>query len=396
MRYGELPPRKFLLLASKTHDPRRYPFVLPLFLLLLFVTTDAAASQELRVLLGKTDRRSLVTGEALKVTDGSGRTYDCGNTLSIRLAGYERFRLNRMAGPIAGPIRIFTPCSPLQLGRTSLRGALELLGSDNRHIEIINVVELEDYLCGLVNAEISSRWPQEAVKAQVVAARTYAIRKKMDSAGNHHLVATTQDQMYRGASSEDSLAVRAVRDTAGWIMTADREPIMAYYHSCCGGRTDSAANIRGIDSAYLKEVPCQWCGESPAFRWNFDIDAYRLARLLARPGFAPRSVDSVRGVKFSPSGRVLELEIASLKKTLVLTGEEFRKIVGYQKLKSTGFEVAKDHRTFRFTGTGFGHGMGACQWGMKGMAEKGYSWREILKHFYTGIEFARIRPPKDR
>jgi stage II sporulation protein D len=173
-------------------------------------------------------------------------------------------------------------------------------------------------------------------------------------------------------------------------MTYQGAPILAYYHSCCGGHTDSAFEIKGKDLPYLKGVECPWCVDCPKFRWNFDLNAQRLAERVSRAGYLIRSVDSLLPVRTTASGRVYELEITSPDKSFFLSGEDLREALGQQELKSTRFQVSRRNKTFHFSGTGYGHGIGACQWGMKGMAEKGHNWRQILKYYYSGVEFVKI------
>jgi stage II sporulation protein D len=250
---------------------------------------------------------------------------------------------------------------------------------------------MDHYLCGLLSAEIPLHWPAEALKAQVVAARTYAIWKKINSENSYDLVASTLDQVYNGIGVPDPRAAQAVRDTSGWVIVYRGEPILAYYHSCCGGHTDTAWDIKKRDLPYVRGVPCPWCADSPKFRWRLGIPAKRLSRLLTRAGFLIGSVDEILPIKQTPSGRIVDLEITSPDKTLFLTGEDLRKALGYQDLKSARFLVRKRKQTFVFTGSGYGHGLGACQWGMKGMADHGHPWHQILRYYYRGVEFRRLR-----
>lgn len=174
-------------------------------------------------------------------------------------------------------------------------------------------------------------------------------------------------------------------------MTYNGEPILAYYHACCGGATDSAADIKDRDLPYTASTTCRWCGDAPIYRWEFTIAARALARLIASSGRPVKQVDRVVPRRLTQSGRILELDIASPGKVVTITGEELRRIVGYQKIKSTRFVVARVGDSFRFRGTGHGHGIGACQWGMRRMAENGYSWQQILQHYYKDIAFSRLR-----
>lgn len=365
--------------------------LVPLIVGSTMVLTEARSSPELKVLVGRAMPRAVVSGRSLKVTDGHGGTHVCGDRVTVRLSGANRFCVNLPSRHLPGPLRISSADGMITLERAPLRGSLELVSPANRRIDVINLVGLEDYLCGVVSAEVVSSWPIEAVKAQAVAARTYALRRKLDAGGPYHLTATTDDQVYRGRSVEDGLAARAVKETAGWVITCKGEPIVAYYHACCGGATDSAADIKNRNLPYTASVTCRWCGDAPNFRWEYSISQRELARLLTSSGRAVKQVDRIMPRRVTQSGRVLELEVVSPRGSLRMTGEELRRIIGYQRLKSTRFVVTRADGFLRFRGTGHGHGIGACQWGMRQMAEKGFTWREILRHYYKGVTFSRLR-----
>jgi len=365
--------------------------ILSALILIPLLHGDVRASQQLGILLGKAIPHALITGRGLHVIAGDGWTHPVGDRVTVEAVGVNRFKLNRWDKSVPGPLRIAAQSGLLEWKRNRFRGALELVSPGAGRMDIINLIGIEDYLCGIVNAEIFSDWPMEAVKAQVVAARTYAFRKKIGSDKPYDLVATTGDQVYGGASAEDARAVRAVRETRGWVITHRGEPIVAYYHSCCGGHTDSAANIKGVDLPYLKGVACPWCKNSPSFSWDFHVSARRLAQLLSGTRRRITEVDSILTIKKTPSGRIVDLEVTSPENTLFLSGEDLRRIVGYRNLRSARFEVARKGQIFLFRGTGYGHGIGACQWGMKGLAEKGHTWRQILRYYYQGVEFSRIK-----
>lgn len=373
----------------------RFIPILTLFLPVLAVAADAPSGKEsspqLKVLVGREVPRAIISGRSLKIVDGDGWTHSCGERVSVRASGENRFAVSPSSRPLAGPLRISSVDGAITVDRGPFRGSIELVSPGSRRMNVINLVGLEDYLCGVVNAEIMSTWPIEAVKAQVVAARTYALRRMLDSGGAYHLTATTDDQVYRGRSIEDSNAARAVRETAGRVMTHGEEPILAYYHACCGGATDSAADIKDRDLPYTASATCRWCGDAPSYRWDYTIAARELARLIAASGKPLKQVDRIVPRRVTQSGRILELDLVSGRGTVTITGEELRRIIGYQKLKSTRFVASRVDGGFHFRGTGHGHGIGACQWGMRRMAENGYSWREILRHYYKDITFSRLR-----
>lgn len=361
------------------------------FLLALFFTLDSSAAEEIRVLIGQAAPQVLIAGQELQVTDRAGRSARFRGRIFIQASGAERFILNRSSNIVPGPLKITTSRPTLTCNEKAFPGSLELQAGTAGHIQIINVVGLEDYLCGVINGEIASGWPLEAIKAQVVAARTYALRKKMDSDGIYDVQATTVDQVYKDGVRQDARAVRAVRETEGLVITYQGKPIIAYYHSCCGGHTDSAANIKGKDLPYVIGVPCTWCRGCPKSNWRLELSSKRVAERLASRGYSLKSVERILPVRTTVAGRIVDLEIIGPDKSVFLTGEDLREALGHMDLRSARFRVVGKHKAFVFLGEGYGHGIGACQWGMKGMAEQGYTWQQILKHYYRGVELGKIR-----
>lgn len=267
------------------------------------------------------------------------------------------------------------------------RGKLELRSATDGTILVINRIPLEDYLPGIIEAEIPARWPLEAKKAQAVAARTYALWKMGNSVNPYHLVAGVQDQAYLSRKEHDNGAIRAVRETEGIYMARSQKPILAYYHSCCGGRTDSARAIKGRDLDYISPVDCPWCKAAPRFNWEYKIPVKELVEKLNNSGYIIDKLDALNPVGATPGNRVAELELITPDTTHFIKAEELRKILGYRELRSAKFKVEIENGYCKFTGTGYGHGLGACQYGMKGMADAGKTWKQMLRFYYKGVEF---------
>jgi stage II sporulation protein D (peptidoglycan lytic transglycosylase) len=373
-------------------------FLIPLtaFLLSLSTTGTLCAFEKLRLLVGDELSGAEISGKDLTLIDGLGREFRPGNRIKIKPIGSGFYSVDGYGTALPGSLGIISENDVLQWNEAYYRGSFQVSNAGGARFYLVNLVDLESYLLGLVNSEVPSSWPLEALKAQAVAARTYALWKKANSENPYHLLTTTLDQVYHGAHVENIRSVKAVRDTAGWFMSYRGKPILAYYHSCCGGHTDSGLEIKGRDLPYLAGVPDTWCSDSPKFSWALSISSSGLAEALIKAGHRVASVDSIIVLKKTSSGRVLELKIVTPQSALILSGEDLRKVVGYQSLRSTRFEVTKRSNTFHFKGTGYGHGVGACQYGMRGLAEQGYNWRQILGHFYKGVTFTRLSRSKRR
>lgn len=287
--------------------------------------------------------------------------------------GYRRLRITA-----AGPIKVNTK---------SYRGVLELSAS-NGVLLVINELPLEDYLVGVINSEISSTWPMESVKAQAVIARTYAVAKRIERHGSpYHLEATVMDQVYSGSDLEDSRAARGVHETAGQVLTYHGKPIQAFYHATCGGKTEDSSHVWGAALPYLKGVDCQYCALGNSNTWEQTLSLSRLETALKVAGLT-----DIRLGPRNSRGRLKTILLSTSRGTVTMPATKFRMAVGSTVIKSTNFTVRVDDGSAYFSGSGYGHGVGLCQWGAKQRALDGFSYSEILSYYYPGTELRILAP----
>jgi stage II sporulation protein D (peptidoglycan lytic transglycosylase) len=251
------------------------------------------------------------------------------------------------------------------------------------------VVELplEDYVAGVVSGEMPASFPAEALKAQAVAARSYALTRKIEAqaSGRDHDIGTgVLAQVWSGKASDAARA--AARATAGEVLVAGMEPVEAYFHASCGGRTESGLAAIGRDLPYLASVECGRCAGAPGARWKVEVPGRELARAAGLPGDATR----VRVVARTATGRAERVEIEAGGRTAALGAADLRQRLGFSRLPSLAFDVRAARGGFAFEGTGQGHGAGLCQWGAAGLAREGRTYREILAHYYPGTEVVRM------
>jgi len=274
------------------------------------------------------------------------------------------------------------------------RGVAEA-SSGEKGVLVVNELPLEEYLVGLINCEISSAWPIEAVKAQAVIARTYALnRKKARSRSFYHLESSVIDQVYDGCEIEDNRARRGVSDTAGEVVAYQGAIIEAFYHSNCGGRTEASENVWGKRLPYLGGVDCIYCLMSPSTAWELKIALTELETRLKAAGHKLSAVTDIRPGVRNSRGRLKHVVIVSSRGELSLTGDQFRKAIGYNVIRSTNFTVKVENGEAGFSGLGNGHGVGLCQWGSKQRALDGFGYAEILSYYYPGttlVKFSDIR-----
>ena len=243
----------------------------------------------------------------------------------------------------------------------------------------INYLSVEDYLLSVVPSEMPSAWPQEALKAQAIAARSYAYANlgKHGSEG-YDLKDNTEDQAYNGIKSEYNSTNVAVASTNNLVMKYDGKPICAYFHSTSGGSTELSENVWSKPLPYLKAVP-DYDDRSPHFSWSrkFSIDEIE-SKLAA--GVGP--VLTLLVVSRSQSQRVSNLLVVGGNDAKIYSGESIRRQL---KLPSTNFNVFSLPGCYTFCGRGNGHGLGLSQWGSRALAEQGYNAAQILTYYYKDI-----------
>jgi stage II sporulation protein D len=369
----------------------RAPFLLVLAFLFPW---SARAVETLRIALEeKTDTvevaaKSLRLGiddeeaGSIAVPKGQALVRVMGARLEIDGAPWPQDALRFRAGPDSDdPERANS--AVIRVGNSRLRGDLVVRLHRDR-LQLINVLPLEEYLVGVVGAEMPRTFPDEALKAQAVAARTYALKKKLEAFDQpFHLGNGVLHQVYRGLSQGDERIRLAVGQTHGEILTHDLEPIEAYFHASCGGHTESGLAALSRDLPYLQSVECP-CGKLAASHWELSIPGGEV-----RTVFGSRQPGFLRISGRSDTGRVRTVSLGSGHN---LDAVDFRQRLGYQRLKSLWFEVNSGDgaEKVRITGRGFGHGAGMCQWGAKAFADRGWSYRQILLHYYPGVEIQQI------
>lgn len=257
---------------------------------------------------------------------------------------------------------------------------------------VVNELPLEAYIAGIINNEISSKWPKGAVMAQAVVARTYAVyQKKRRASGAYHIEGTTMGQVYSGASAEDADAISAVSATEGEILAYDGEPALTVYHSNAGGMTEDSASVWSSAFPYLTSVESPYDEAAPRYAWEYTVTTAVFKAALNKAGHRIDEPVSVVPSSLSPSGRAKTVIIKDAQgSAVVMSGEDLRKTLGYGNIKSTIFKAELGADTFIFTGRGNGHGVGLSQWGAKGMADAGYSYKEILRHYYPGAKLVKV------
>ena len=272
----------------------------------------------------------------------------------------------------------------MTIGNNKYYGDIYIKQVDSK-LQIVNFVDIEKYLLGVVPYEMPSSFPLEALKAQTVIARSYAQtninRKKKD----FDLYDDTRSQVYSGIpKSRLSNVEKAIKETKGEVITYNGRVIDALFHSYSGGYTASAKEVYGNDIEYLKPVEDIYSKGVPmsVLTWTYLIPKSQLEKEI---GFITVDYD----IEYTESNRVkyiiLYNEDRSLEKKY--TGAEFRRKYSTSKIKSTAYNINIENGDIKVVGSGYGHGVGFSQWSSKTMAEdEKMSYKDIINFFYTGVK----------
>ena len=289
-----------------------------------------------------------------------------------------------------GKVNIRLSIDSSQVGKSTpswvVRGDIVITAKGSRLL-VVNKIDLEKYVAGVVGSEISPEWHEEVLKVQAVAARTYVLHKKLLSEQlPYDVVASTQDQVYTGSKQVNGLVVDAVNATWGQVITYEGRPIFAAYSSTAAGPTEDALNVWDKDLPYLKGVDCPFDEESPRYTWETTVPFNLFEQSLRNEGLALGAMATLVPYTYTRAGRVNEVRILHSKGELIVRGQDLRRIIGYSKIRSTQFHIESIGREVIFTGKGAGHAVGLCQWGAKEMAELGYRYQSILQYYYPGTD----------
>lgn len=303
----------------------------------------------------------------------------------------------------------------LYLNKKGYRGVLEVnLNQKDNLIFVLNLVYIEDYLKGVVPAEMGNQglFELEALKAQSVASRTYALFKtEKNSEEKYHLESTIIDQLYGGMEMEDTVINIAVERTKGEVITKDGNIIKAHYHACCGGSTENVEEVWDRPGeSYLKKVDDEdFCSWYKRYEWERvwerkDLEKVLLFSLKDFFGLLENKIGKLIDLQIierTSSKRVEKLCIEIESETYYVSKDNIRWVLrdasdSTKILPSTLFELElkKNKKgeidSIIIKGKGNGHGVGMCQTGAIGMARRGFFYTEILKHYYTGVEIKKI------
>jgi stage II sporulation protein D len=276
------------------------------------------------------------------------------------------------------------------VGQKRFSGKINLFVIDSE-ILVVNVLGIEKYLSSVVGSEMPTKWPMEALKAQAIASRTYALKQK----GNNlfDIDSTQRNQVYNGLESRTHKTIKAVKSTRSLVLTYKNKLINALFHSSSGGMTENSQDVWKNKYPYLSSVK-DFDKENPKFKWQKKFSNKELTNLFPRIG----GLKNIEILNISSTGRVKNVKLFGAKGSDQMSGVDLRKKLGlnsnfvrfkfFEEESNNNFPMKKG---LIVLGQGSGHGVGMSQWGAKYMASKGQKAEKILKHFYRGVQIKPFR-----
>lgn len=370
------------------------PLKFKLFFFLLLVTNCFAQPMDyVRVqIIQDAKSVSIKAAGSYEINDAGNRVLYRGRDLKTTATVFKGKVLlsNVYVGPNKVIISVSQPGEIIVNGR-KFRGSIQFMINDNDSFSVINHIGLEDYIKGILYHEVSHYWPEEALKAQAIVCRTYAVyQMRQNKNKDFDLTSDIYSQVYGGSTSERYRTNKAVRETEARVLVYRGKVFPAYFHATCGGHTEDASALWNIDIVPLKGVPCNFCKNSPHFDWHYVSSLGELKDSLTKAGYNVGDINDILILGKDKTGRNRELKIISPKKEIKISAKDFRNAVSPNLIKSTNFSVNLVNRDAVFEGFGWGHGVGLCQWGAYFMAKQGYKYGEILKYYYPGSDVKTI------
>lgn len=368
--------------------------------LLLILTTPAwGAAPQMRVALVTQARQVILTGRNFycypPTTPDAERTRFPRQAAQIHYTGAgftldKEFFLGQHLECLSGEGLLTINGQPTQ-------GRVALIPDGSQKTTVVVTIPMEQYLLGVMQGEVGANWPTEAMKAQSIAARSYALAMQRERRTQPFDVVThTADQMYQAKIKIPTTIQAAVLDTQGQILVYPDKPLKAFYHSSCGGKGEDFAHVRqdlspSHASANFPPPTSKdnFCKASPHSRWQTRLGTPDMFKALTALFPKITSLDHVT-LQTADNGRVQSLHFEGGTTGVTITGNQLRKALGYETIKSTWFTLKQRRTEWIFAGRGFGHGVGMCQWGAKGMAERGKTAADILQFYYPGSKIQQL------
>ncbi|HME81430.1 MAG TPA: SpoIID/LytB domain-containing protein [Candidatus Eremiobacteraceae bacterium] len=362
----------------------------------MLLTAVPAHAQTIRVLLASHQLQTVVASEGGLVVRGADG--DQTPLLQPEITTVMEVRPGAaglvLAGVVPAGSRILAQPlmdSPLVVDGRTYRGRVWISRDDDGTLDVIDELDLEQYLYGVVGAEMDPAWPEVALQAQAIASRSYAVaRAALHEYPGYDVKAGEQDQAYGGVNVETQASVDAVESTRGVVLTYQYHVVKAYYSSCDGGYTADGSNLSD-PQPYLLAQPDPYAAESPHLSWSASVPLSSFSQAFRAQVADIGEITAIAPGPADASGRLTSVTVTGTGGARTISGPLFRQLAGRHVVKSTRIaSLAIDGDSLVVKGSGFGHGVGMSQWGAKDMADQGLGITAILSFYYRGAMLSKI------
>jgi len=353
----------------------------------------AADTLRVRILYTKSGARLDATGPYHIQLKMGGKGAEGQEPLRVRtlhgtlVFGHQSFKGDVVAYPEGA--------STLILNGRKYRGVLVFHALAGGRFDVVEYVNMDQYLYGVLPREVEPNWPLESLKAQAIVSRTFALSNKLtDTKERFDVSDGVMDQVYGGMSVESPASNRAVDETRGQVLEdSTGKPVQTFFHSSCGGHTELPEHVwRNANAGdAFGSVSDGFCTEDPHFKWQLTISYSTIRARLKRVGIRLKDIKKITVVQKTESGRAEFFGIQTAAGSTEVPGNKFRLALGPEALRSTLITNMKAGKSsVWFEGRGWGHGVGLCQWGARGRALAGQTSQQILETYYPRAKLATL------
>lgn len=372
-------------------------------LILLFSLSAYAKEPSINVLIGRSLKNIYVSGVDLKnklFFKKSAKKYSGRKSLKFNCDPKSKSMLPKR------PVKLASVASETGLinwMKDKFKGKMHIISSQQRNgCDLVNEVKLEDYLATLLPKEMSASWPIEALKAQAVAARSYALYKlktqqvsKDKGFEAYYDLENSEKHQVNGTFFDATRSTyRATQETRGEVLSLHNGKIVeVFFHSKCGGKTMKPDQVWANSVPGYESVPCPFCHDHGHKEWSIKLKKSKLERYLNK---AMTTYDEL------PNGSVSQVRIMrdnslnsrikfySRDNFLTLKKSRLRSAMGREQLPSNNFFIKEGRNSVLIRGKGYGHGVGMCQFGAKELAKQGFDYKQILAHYFPSFKLTKL------
>tara|TARA_Y100000780_G_scaffold232594_1_gene268481 strand:+ start:149644 stop:150741 length:1098 start_codon:yes stop_codon:yes gene_type:complete len=359
------------------------------------------ASPTIRVLIGSNLKQVSVSGlDLVKKASGKEKVYPGQKSFTFNCAPLKKHK--SLKNPLL-LTKITSRTGLVSLENSKYRGSIQLVAPKSpKGCDVVNELSLETYIGSVLAKEMNPNWPIEALKAQAVAARSYAffkIRKKRRSrpvTSNYYDLENSEKHQVNGDFFDVTFnASKAQRMTKGEVLSFKNQKLVpVFFHSKCGGKTRTPDQVWSNKVEGYESVECKFCHNNGVKDWKKVLPKKKLYSAVDRALKYHRGLRLDSGVakfKVAPGTQDdTHIRVYDNDRLLSLKKSRVRSTLGRRYTLSNTFSVTDDASSFTVQGRGFGHGVGLCQFGALEMAKRGYTYRQILKHYFPSLELKKI------